>query len=279
MTHRKSTDYVLPSSEAESERLEQQAALYGGVEFLEPFVAERPGTVLDVCCGTGFFSVHVARALPESRVVGLDLDESRLAFARARSRGLANLRYEHGTDTAMGFDDGVFELVFSRFAMVHAADPDAVLAEMRRVTAPGGRVVCYDMIHDGIWFSPDKPAFAALLREVITAMRGLGMEPNQGLHLGQAMRRVGLVDVEVCVWPHHFADTDPLFEVYRRNWVETVSGIDEILGARFDRDLVGRALDELADQRPHQSLLELTVLASAKKPLPTAVVVGGSPSG
>ncbi len=32
--------YALPSSEAESERLERQAALYGGTDFLTPFLAE-----------------------------------------------------------------------------------------------------------------------------------------------------------------------------------------------------------------------------------------------
>ena len=264
MANRKSTDYIMPSSEAESARLEQQAELYGGVEFLEPFLDDRPGSVLDVGCGTGFFARHAASELPDSRVVGLDMDESRLAFAREAAAGLANLSFEHGQVGEMLFDDGAFELVFSRFVMVHASDPTAVLEEMRRVTATGGRVVNYDMVHEGVWFSPHKPAFAAVMGEVIETMRERGMEPNQGLHLGPAMLGVGFTDVEVRVRPHHFPASDPRFDVYRRNWIATISEIESILGAGFDRELIDRALAELEDTGPHQSLLELTVIASGR---------------
>ena len=40
--------YVLPPSRAESDRLEAQATLYGGTDFLAPFLDAGPKTVLDV---------------------------------------------------------------------------------------------------------------------------------------------------------------------------------------------------------------------------------------
>jgi SAM-dependent methyltransferase len=270
-------DYVLPSSEAESERLERQATLYGGVEVLGSFLIDRPQEVLDVGCGTGHFTRHVAARLPDSRVVGVDMDAERLAFARTRC-GEPNVRFEQGDLSRLPFDDEGFDLVFSRFVLVHVADPTRAMREMARVARPGGRVVAYDMVHDGIWFSPEKPAFASLLRATLAVMRARGMEPSQGLHLASGMIRAGLTDVGVQVIPHHALASEPLFEEYRQNWLETVGNLAEILGARFDEGLVERARVELDRKNADEFLLELTVLAHGRKAglgLPGNAIVKG----
>lgn len=254
-------DYPLPSSEAESERLERQAGLYGGAEFLDPFLDAGPREILEIGCGTGVFARHAASRLPGSRVIGLDMDRARLAYARRQGAGQPNLAFEQGDLYAMPFDGGRFDLVFCRFVLVHAKDPTRAIEEMARVTRPGGRVVAYDMVHDGIWFSPEKPAFAKLLRAALDVLRERGMEPNQGLHLAPAMIRAGLGDVGVRVIPHHALASSPLFETARRNWIETVAGLSEILGARFDAALVEAARRELERTSPADFLLELTVLA------------------
>jgi SAM-dependent methyltransferase len=147
-------------------------------------------------------------------------------------------------------------------------DPTQALREMARVARPGGRVVAYDMVHDGIWFSPPKPAFARLLRAALDVMRERGMEPSQGLHLASGMIRAGLRDVAVQVIPHHALAAEPRFEQYRRNWVETMTGLAEILGAHFDPGLVEAARVELERKGADEFLLELTVLAQGRKPSP-----------
>ncbi|MBW2257376.1 MAG: methyltransferase domain-containing protein [Deltaproteobacteria bacterium] len=254
-------DYVLPSSASESARLERQGRLYGGTDFLEPFLDEAPARVLDVGCGTGFFSRHVAERLPGSRVVGVDMDGGRLSYAWELGQP-PNMRFEEGDLTELPFDDATFDLVFCRFVLIHAPDPAASLAEMARVAQLGGRVVAYEMVHDGIWFSPEKPAFSRVLAEAMRVMRERGMEPSQGLHLGPAMVRAGLAEVQVEVIPHACMAGDPAFEGYRQNWIETIAGLDEILGEAFDRPLVDQAVAELSDHRPDQFLVELTILAS-----------------
>lgn len=258
-------EYLLPSTEAESERLEKQADLYGGTDFLDPFLTATPAAVLDVGCGTGYFSRYVAQCLPRSQVHGVDQNDSRLAYARHKGRSYTNLDYRTGELTALPFDDEQFDLVFTRFVLIHAPDPTQALQEMMRVTAPGGHVVAYEMVHDGIWFSPVKPAFAATLEQILIQMRNRGMEPSQGLHIGSSMIRAGLNDVRSSVVPFHFLGTDPMFDRYRRNWIETFQGIDDIMGQRFDRELVDRALAELSDPHPAQSALELIILSSGRK--------------
>lgn len=258
-------DYVLPSSESESWRLERQAQLYGGASFLQAFLEAHPARVLDAGCGTGFFARHAAACLPDSRVVGLDAEADRIDFARARCPA-ANARFELGDLCAMPFPDGEFDLVYSRFVLGHTKDLTRALLEMARVTRPGGMVVAYDMVHDGIWFAPEKPAVAALLRATIAVMRERGMEPSQGLHLAPGMIRAGLADVGAQVIPHAALASQAAFEAYRKNWAETVVGLVEILGECFDAGLVEKAKMELGRTSPDDFLVEITVLAHGRKP-------------
>ncbi|MCP4602815.1 MAG: methyltransferase domain-containing protein [Proteobacteria bacterium] len=260
----KNGDYVLPSSDAETRRLEEQALLYGGVGFLDPLLAEKPREILDIGCGTGHFTRHVAERIPAAMVVGLDIDESRISFARSQSNA-PNLKYEKGDLGVLPFEKGRFDLVYSRFVLVHDRDPLKALKEMTRVTSPGGRVAAYDMVHDGIWFSPPKPAFAKLLDTTMNIMRERGAEPNQGLHLPVGMKRAGLEDVQVQVVPHFAMSTDPIFKSYQENWLATVSGLEETLGSSYDKGLIEAAQQELTTRGDEEFLVEITVLAHGKK--------------
>jgi len=81
----------------------------------------------------------------------------------------------------------------------------------------------------------------------------------------RAMIRAGLADVRVRVVTHHALASEPLFDTYRLNWLDTVSGLHEILGARFDAGLVDAARRELERRGADDFRLELTVLASGTK--------------
>jgi ubiquinone/menaquinone biosynthesis C-methylase UbiE len=109
--------------------------------------AARPGpdvAVLDVACGGGIvvcaFAPHVGHA------TGIDVTPAMLerASALAAEKRVSNVSWRQGDVTALPYDDGSFTVVVSRFAFHHFLDPFAVLREMVRVCAPGGRVVVVD---------------------------------------------------------------------------------------------------------------------------------------
>ena len=109
--------------------------------------AARPGpgdTVLDVACGGGLvaraFAPHVRHA------TGIDVTPAMLDTARqaAAEKGLANLTWDQGDVTTLPYADGAFTIVATRFSFHHFLDPLAVLKEMARVCAPGGRIVVAD---------------------------------------------------------------------------------------------------------------------------------------
>jgi SAM-dependent methyltransferase len=116
---------------------------------------ELDDTVLDVACGPGLVACAFARIA--SQVTGVDLTPAMLERGRALAaeRGLSNVDFQLGDVHPLPFADASFSIVVSRFAFHHFQDPAAVLAEMRRVCRPGGRVVVADLLASP---NPDKAA-------------------------------------------------------------------------------------------------------------------------
>jgi SAM-dependent methyltransferase len=101
-------------------------------------------TVLDVACGGGIVVCALAKVVKHA--TGIDLTPAMLERARAYAaeQGLTNVSWKQGDVLPLPYPDGSFSLVTSRFAFHHFLDPQAVLAEMKRVCAPGGRVAVID---------------------------------------------------------------------------------------------------------------------------------------
>lgn len=101
-------------------------------------------TALDVACGPGL--VACAFAHVAAHVTGVDITPAMLARARRlqAEQGLTNMAWHRADAESLPFDDGAFTLVVTRYSLHHFLDPAAVLAEMRRACAPGGKVVVID---------------------------------------------------------------------------------------------------------------------------------------
>jgi len=112
-----------------------------------------PRDVLDVGCGTGEITSRMARLWPSARVTGIDLIDAHLDLARTRYGAELGdrLAFQRGDAFSLAFPDGTFDLAVSRHVLQSIPTPERVIAEMLRVTRPGGRVHLlvedYDMIH------------------------------------------------------------------------------------------------------------------------------------
>jgi SAM-dependent methyltransferase len=95
------------------------------------------GRVLDVACGTGVLTKALAEA--GAHVIGMDASEGYLEGAR-RHRSHPNATYELGDIRQMRFDDGSFDAAVSTLALDVLPEIEQVVAEMKRVTRPGGVV-------------------------------------------------------------------------------------------------------------------------------------------
>lgn len=89
--------------------------------------------LLDVGCAEGATLHHLG---DPSGAVGLDLFPAKLAFARGQVRA----QVVAGSATALPFAGGTFDQVLVRDVIHHVPDAEGLLAECRRVLAPGGRI-------------------------------------------------------------------------------------------------------------------------------------------
>jgi SAM-dependent methyltransferase len=98
----------------------------------ELFGKAAPGSVLDVGCGEGVLTVEWAERLGDGRVVGIDLDDPKLA-REWEGRRRPNLEFRVEEATALSFADDEFELAAAIEVLEHVPEPEATLAEMARV--------------------------------------------------------------------------------------------------------------------------------------------------
>ncbi|WP_153732216.1 demethylmenaquinone methyltransferase [Sporosarcina obsidiansis] len=106
----------------------------------------QPGAkALDVCCGTGDWTVALAEAAgPTGEVVGLDFSANMLDSARTKTASYPNLTLLQGNAMSLPFDDNSFDYVTIGFGLRNVPDYLTVLKEMHRVLKPGGMAVCLE---------------------------------------------------------------------------------------------------------------------------------------
>lgn len=108
-----------------------------------------PGqAVLDAACGSGNLTIPAART--GASVTGLDLVPSLLAVASswAEQEGLP-IAFDEGSVEELPYADGTFDVVLSMFGVMFAGRPERVVAELARVTRPGGYVALANWTRQG----------------------------------------------------------------------------------------------------------------------------------
>jgi ubiquinone/menaquinone biosynthesis C-methylase UbiE len=102
--------------------------------------------VLDAGCGPGAFVYEVAERFPNTQVVGIDIDEERLARNRviAEKCGLTNCRFEvlNVTDASNLIEDK-FDLVLTLDNLEHIEDDDLAVQKLFNVLVPGGDLIVH----------------------------------------------------------------------------------------------------------------------------------------
>ena len=171
--------------------------------------AAPPGPVLDLATGTGDLALAIRRARPEDTVFGADFSEGMLREAAAKlgRRHQRRMPLVAADALALPFRDRTFAAVTSAFLLRNLGDLGRGIAEMRRVTRPGGLVVALEITRPripgwdaifGFYFHRIVPAVGAVVAGDRAAYAYLPESVSQFASpqgLADLMRRAGLGDV------------------------------------------------------------------------------------
>lgn len=110
--------------------------------------------VLDIGCGSGGITLFLAREYQPANIIGFDVEQPvvDLASRRAADQNLqGSASFVRGAPGPLPFAEQSFDVVFSKDALIHVADKEALFADIFRVLKPGGRFVASDWLtsHDG----------------------------------------------------------------------------------------------------------------------------------
>ena len=124
--------------------------------------SDRPVAALEVACGTGVSTEHLAHALPAgSTLVATDLNAAMVDFAARARPGLPGVSYTAADALDLPYQDDNFDLVACQFGLALFLDRAMGMAEMARVLRPGGLLAL------NIWDGFDANPAVGVINEVI----------------------------------------------------------------------------------------------------------------
>jgi demethylmenaquinone methyltransferase/2-methoxy-6-polyprenyl-1,4-benzoquinol methylase len=149
------------------------------VEAVEPLAGER---ILDLAAGTGTSSVPFAER--GAFVVPCDFSQGMLAVGKQRRPDLA---FVAGDGLRLPFADASFDAVTISFGLRNLHDTEAGLAELLRVTRPGGRLVVCEFSQP-TW-GPFRTVYSEyLMRALPPVARAVSSNPDAYVYLAESIR-------------------------------------------------------------------------------------------
>ncbi|HMV69116.1 MAG TPA: class I SAM-dependent methyltransferase [Myxococcota bacterium] len=163
--------------------------------------------VLDLCCGTGSSTAALRACWPDAEITGLDASEGMLERARRKPELRATFLHGDAMDPAAAGAAGPYDGVLMAYGIRNVPDPDACLARIRDLLAPGGvlclheysvadswwarlkwEIVSRAVIIPGGWITAPRSDIYRYLHASVVAFDGARA-------LEERMRRAGFVDV------------------------------------------------------------------------------------
>ena len=223
--------------------------------FVERLRLTRGLKVLDAACGSGNLAIPAART--GACVTGVDLVPSLLESAAAWARReRLTIRLQEGNVEELPFDDGEFDAVLSMFGVMFAVRPENAVAELARVTRPGGRIALANWTRGGF-------VGRMLAKHVAAAPPPPGVPSPLLWGDEEAVRRLfddSLWHVETTLrtltfrYPHTPAGTAELFRAAYGPTVRTFEALDEDRRASLAAELTAHWA---AHQRPAAAATEV----------------------
>ncbi len=153
--------------------------------------------VIDVGCGTGELVARLGELATGAHIDGVDIDEAHLARARARCAALgARATFRRGDAFALDAEGGAYDLTVCRHVVQAVPEVPRLVAELTRVTRPGGRLHFIAEDYGLMSFAPTRLDSDDFWRRgPMTYGQAVGCDLRIGRKLPGLLAASGLVDV------------------------------------------------------------------------------------
>ena len=165
-----------------------------GDQFLEWLAPQAAKTWIDIGCGNGTFTEQIYRAHSPKEIQALDPSAEQIDFASTRIQA-EGVSFQVGNAMDLPFEADRFDYSTMALVLFFVPDPAVGVAEMIRVTRPGGSISAYvwDVLEGGL----PVEAISAQLRQLdIAYPRPPSAEVSRMDRLNETWIEAGLGNVE-----------------------------------------------------------------------------------
>ncbi len=167
----------------------------GGYDEIDRIVADLEfggRHVLDIGCGLGGNAIYLAKTYSLAHITGFDVEQQVIDAAEKlvdEAQLADRVSFLRGNPGPLPFDDASFDMVFSKDAIIHVPDKEAMFVEIFRVLRPGGVFAASDWL-----ISHDDPP-SQDMRDYIAA-EDIGFHMASPARYKAAMGAAGFVDLK-----------------------------------------------------------------------------------
>jgi len=237
--------YIHGSHEEEQIRLSQLNIILNDA-CIEKMHFSGKERILDVGCGLGQFSRHMAQRLEKGgQVVGVerDVQQYNKAVALAQQDKESHLvDFRLGSAYALPLKQEEwqsFDVVFSRFLLEHLAEPNKAVAQMYKAVKIGGKVILTDDDHATYRLSPEPVGFSIIWTAYIRSYERLGNDPFIGRNLTSLLYKNGLKPIRLSSVFFGACQGEAKFKLVSTNLVEILRGAE---GLMIQEGLISKAV-------------------------------------
>ena len=114
--------------------------IYSPRKLADRLPLEKSSTVLELGPGSGYYSVEVARRIPEGHLELFDIQQEMLDKCRSKfqAAGFSHVDYTHGNGSDFPFEDNMFDVVYMVSVFGEIEDQMSCLTGIKRILKPGG---------------------------------------------------------------------------------------------------------------------------------------------
>jgi ubiquinone/menaquinone biosynthesis C-methylase UbiE len=157
---------------------------------------ERGTRLLEIGCGVGAVLAVLGQEFPDVRLVGVDIEQKQLEFARGHlQRAGVDATLVEADALALPFGEQSFDHVWMMWFLEHIGDPPAALREARRVLVAGGRITAIEVDYSTCRAEPSTPAIDALFRAMVHGMAASGWS-DAGTRLAGWLAEAGFREID-----------------------------------------------------------------------------------